>query len=394
MSTRTPPAASATGWELARPFGIPVYVNGSWILASVVIAFVFTPYITAQVPGLGGLAVLVAGAFAVLLGLSVLVHELAHSVAALALGLRVRRITLHLLGGVSEIAGDVRRPWADLAIAVVGPLASLLLAGVGFVVTQLLEPGTVVHLVAWQLTAANVLVGLFNLLPGLPLDGGRILRDVVWGATGNETTGTVIAAWCGRVVAAGLVLLTGYPILRGSFDLVWLLWGVLLASFIWVNAGIALRDAQVRRRLPQITARSLTRRALPVPVDTPVSQALSQMHDAGAGALVTVDAQFRPVGIVHEDAVRAVPSERRPWVSVGAVSRSIAGMPPLGVDTAGDDLVAALEEHRAPDHLVVTDSGEVYGVLSRADVQAAVAGLARRHAVPAPEASAGTASRG
>jgi Zn-dependent protease/CBS domain-containing protein len=374
----TPPSGRRDGWEIARLFGVPVYVNASWLVASLVIAFVFTPFVIEQVPNLGALAYLVALAFAVLLGLSVLVHELAHSVTAQAYGYRVRRITLHLLGGLSEIEGDSHRPWPDLVIAFMGPLASLVLAGGFFGLLQVLPTGTVVHLVVWQIAAANLIVGVFNLLPGLPLDGGRIARDLVWALTGRESTGTVVAAWFGRAVAVVLAVLAVLPTIAGSRDFVWLVWGLLLAGFIWVQAGIALRTSRLRSRLPAVTARALTRRAIPVPADTSVAEALRQLDAAQAGGLVTTDRSERPVGIVHEAAVRALPVERRPWVPVSSVSRALADAAPVPVDAVGEDLVSLLQSHPAPEYLVVTADGSIYGVLTYDDVERAVSGLAGR----------------
>ncbi len=382
MSQPPVPEPRREGWLLARLFGVPVYVNGSWLIASLVIAVLFAPYVTEQLPQLGGAAYLVAFAFAVLLGLSVLVHELAHSVVALAFGLRVRQITLHLLGGVSEIHGGSDRPWADLVVAVVGPLASLGLAAASWGLWQVLPDGTVVSLVVWQLTVTNLIVGVFNLLPGLPLDGGRILRDLVWGVSRRERLGTQVAGWAGRALAVVLALLALLPLARGRTDLVWLAWGMLLAGFIWIQAGHALRGARLRDRLPTITARSLTRRAIPVPSDLPVAEALRLLEQGGAGGLVTVDARRQPVGIVNEAAIAALPVERRPWVSVGSVSRTLQRTATVPVDAQGEGMLQLMDEHPAPEYLVVEADGSIYGVLSHQDVTTALAAL--QHSASGP----------
>ena len=360
---------------LARLFGIPVYVNASWLVASLVIAVLFAPIVTDQLPDLGATAYVVAFAFAILLGLSVLVHELAHSVVALGFGMKVRQITLHLLGGVSEIHGGSHRPWADLVVAVVGPLASLTLAVAGWGLWQVLPEGTVMALVAWQLAATNLIVGAFNLLPGLPLDGGRILRDLVWAVTGREGLGTVVAGWTGRLLAVGIVALAVAPLIRGTFDIVWLAWGLLLAGFIWVQAGMALSGARIRGRLPTVTARSLTRRAIPVLGDLPVAEALRQLGEHHAGGLVAVDNEQRPLGIVNEAAIAALPIERRPWVTVASVSRRLAQDAAVPIDAAGEEFLQLLDEHPAPEYLVLDSDGSIYGVLSHHDVTAALTAL-------------------
>lgn len=372
----------AGGLSLGRPFGIPVYLSWTWLLAAVVITWIFVPVVESRLPELtGGFSVLVAASFAVLLGLSVLAHELAHSVAALRFGQKVHRITLHLLGGVSEIGSESRSPGQDIVIVVVGPLTSLALAGVGFGLIQVLPEGTVVHLVAFQIAVANLVVGLFNLVPGLPLDGGRILRDVVWAATGREHTGTVVAAWTGRVLAVVLVVLAVVPFLLVD-DAVWLIWGLLLASFIWVEAGRALVQSRVRRGLDTLSVRSLTRRAVPVPDELPVSEAVRRGASAQAGALVAVDAAGHPIRVVNEAAVAALPEQRRPWVTVAQVSRTLVPGRTVPADLAGEPLLSWLDEHPATEYLVVEADGSVFGVLVRDDVQRAVSALSRRPGAP------------
>lgn len=372
----------AGGLSLGRPFGIPVYLSWTWLLAAVVITWIFVPVVERRLPELtGGFSVLVAASFAVLLGLSVLAHELAHSVAALRFGQKVHRITLHLLGGVSEIGSESRSPGQDAVIVAVGPLTSLVLAGVGFGLVQLLPEGTVVHLVAFQIAIANLVVGLFNLVPGLPLDGGRLLRDAVWAATGREHAGTVVAAWTGRVLAVLLVALAVVPFLLAG-DAVWLVWGLLLASFVWVEAGRALLQSRVRRGLDTVSARSLTRRAVPVPDELSVSEAVRRGAEAQAGALVAVDPSGRPIRVVNEAAVAALPEQRRPWVTVAQVSRTLLPGHTVPADLSGETLLSWLDEHPATEYLVVEADGSVFGVLVRDDVQRAVSALSRRPGAP------------
>ncbi|MEO8328568.1 MAG: site-2 protease family protein [Candidatus Nanopelagicales bacterium] len=373
-----PPRIGAQGVSLGRPLGIQVYLSRSWFLGALFITWLFVPLVEARLPDLESWAVVVAMCFAVLLGLSVLIHELAHAVMAVRFGLTVRRITLHVLGGVSVIEGDQRRPWVDFVIAGVGPLASLVLAGAGFAFVAVLPDQSVIHVVAWQLAVANLLVGLFNLVPGLPLDGGRMLRDVVWAATGREHTGTTVAGWTGRGLAVGLVLLAVLPLLLGSNDVVWLVWGLLLAGFIWVEAGRALESARVRSALPNLSVRNLTRRAIPVAAEMPVSEGLRRLAEAQAGALITIDRDGHPLGVVHEGAVAALPEIRRPWVSMSAVTRSLAGSPQISADLDGQSLVDLIAGQQATEYLVTEPDGSVYGVLARADVEAAITSMLSR----------------
>jgi Zn-dependent protease len=375
MSTDNPrDRERGSGLLMGRLFGVPIYVAPTWFLIAALITVVFAPSVDLRL-GLGAGSYAVALAFAVLLYLSVLVHELSHAVVALRFGLPVRRISLYLLGGVSEIDREPETPGREFAVAVAGPVLSLALAGVSYALARVLDPDTVVGFLALELTVANFIVGVFNLLPGLPLDGGRVLQAAVWKATGRRTTGLLAAGWVGRGVA---VLVVAIPLLvsmasRERVGLFTVLWGVLIATFIWAGATQAIRMAKVRERLPTLRTRALTRRALPVLADVPLAEALRRAQAAGAGALVIVDGQGRPTALVNEAAVTATPEQRRPWVSVGGLARSLEGGLIIKADLEGEDLVRAMQAAPATEYLVVEPTGEVYGVLAAADVDAVFA---------------------
>jgi Zn-dependent protease len=359
---------------IARPFGVPVDVTPTWFLVAALITYGFAPTVESAVPGLGGWRYAVSLAFALLLYDSVLVHELSHTVVALRAGLPVRRISLHLLGGVSEIERPAPTPGREAGIAAAGPAVSLVLAGLGFGVAELLEPQTVGRLLARALMISNLVVGVFNLLPGLPLDGGRVLSAAVWRVTGRRHTGTVAAAWLGRGVAV-LVLLLPFALAlgdQGRLDLVDVVWGALLGGFIWVGASQALQHAGVQERLPGLSARALTRRAIPVPADMPLSEAVRRAQEAGAQALVVVSTGGDPLGLVVEAAVQATPVERRPWVPVGDLSRRLEPGHVVPADLAGEELVHTMTRQPASEYLVVEANGDIYGVLSTADVERAL----------------------
>jgi Zn-dependent protease len=359
---------------IARPFGVPVDVTPAWFLVAGLITYGFAATVEREVPGLGTWRYAVSLTFALLLYLSVLVHELSHTVVALRSGLPVRRISLHLLGGVSEIERPAETPGREAGIAVAGPLVSLLLAAVAYGVGELLDPGTVGRLLAWALMLSNLLVGVFNLLPGLPLDGGRVVSAVVWRATGRRHTGTVVAGWFGRGVAVVLLLLPFLvAALRGrDVSLVDIVWAALLGAFIWVGASQAILQGTLQQRLPRLSARSLTRRAVPVAVDVPLAEALRRAQLVGAGGLVVVDGAGSPVGLVSERAVQEVPVDRRPWVSVGDLSRRLDSDLTLRADLSGEELVEAITARPATEYLVVEDNGDVFGMLATADVERAL----------------------
>ncbi|GGQ23304.1 site-2 protease family protein [Streptomyces roseolilacinus] len=369
------------GLLMGRILGVPVYVAPSWFLVAALITWVFGGQLDRVLPELGSARYLVSLFFAVAFYASVLVHELAHTVAALRFELPVRRIQLQFFGGVSEIEKESETPGREFVLAFVGPLLSLVLAGVFYAGMHAVEPGTVPGVLLAGLMISNLIVAAFNFLPGLPLDGGRMLRAVVWKITGNPMTGTVAAAWFGRALAVavliGLPLLTQTGALGDTADLSGMdtvmdaLLAAILAAIIWTGAGNSLRMARLRERLPDLRARALTRRAVPVPSETPLSEALRRANEAGARALVVVDGQGEPTALVREAAIVGVPQHRRPWVAVSGLAQDLTDGMRIPADLAGEALLERLRETPATEYLVVEDTGEVYGVLSTADVERA-----------------------
>ncbi|MFG2476837.1 site-2 protease family protein [Streptomyces fagopyri] len=370
------------GLLMGRPFGVPVYVAPSWFLVAALITWVFGDQLDRVLPELGALRYLVALFFAVAFYASVLVHELAHTVAALRFKLPVRRIQLQFFGGVSEIEKEAETPGREFVLAFVGPLLSLVLSGLFYLAMLAVEPGTVPGVLLAGLMISNLIVAAFNLLPGLPLDGGRMLRAVVWKITGRPMSGTVAAAWVGRALAVSVLI--GLPLLTqsgalgetqdniGGMDTVTdALLAAILAAIIWTGAGNSLRMARLREHLPELRARSLTRRAVPVETGTPLSEALRRANDAGARALVVVDANGEPLSLVREAAIVGVPEHRRPWVAVSGLAQDITDGMRVSAELAGEPLLDVLRATPATEYLVVEDSGEIYGVLSAADVERA-----------------------
>lgn len=387
---RTPkrPRESGGGILMGRPFGVPVYVAPSWFLVAALITWVFGGQLDRVLPELGRIRYLVSLFFAVAFYASVLVHELAHTVAALRFKLPVRRIQLQFFGGVSEIEKETETPGREFVLAFVGPLLSLVLAGLFYLGMLAVEPGTVPGVLLAGLMISNLLVAIFNLLPGLPLDGGRMLRAVVWKISGKPMTGTIAAAWIGRALAVAVLI--GLPLLTqaglgdgatgfgGVDSLTDALLAAILAAIIWTGAGNSLRMARLRERLPGLRARTLTRRAVPVEAATPLSEALRRAGEAGARALVVVDGQGTPTALVREAAIVSVPEHRRPWVAVSTLAQDLKDGMRVPADLSGEDLLDILRATPATEYLVVEETGEVYGVLATSDVERAfVAAMAR-----------------
>ncbi len=352
--------------------GSDVLVSSSWFLVAGLIAVIVAPVVDEAQPGLGAWKYVAGLAFAVILYLSVLLHEASHAIVARRLGFPVSSITLHFLGGMTAIEGEARKPRQEFLIAVVGPLTSIAVGAVALGLRPVTPEGLLLMAIE-GLAGANLLVGVLNLVPGLPLDGGRVLKSLVWRLTGSVHRGTIVAGWGGRVTAAAALFwpVVQEPVTGTAPDVLDFVLAFVVAAFLWSGSTAAMASARLRSRLPHLIARQLARRTLTVPSDLPLAEAVRRAHDAQAGSIVTVTTSGVPEGIVSEAAVEATPQERRPWVAVAAVARSLEDGLRLPADLAGEELVMAISRTPAAEYLLVEPDGSVVGVLATADVDRA-----------------------
>jgi len=352
--------------------GSDVLVSSSWFLIAGLVAVLVAPRVDQVQPGLGGFKYVAGLAFAIILYMSVLLHEASHALMARRYGFPVSSITLHFLGGMTAIEGEANRPRQEFMIAVVGPLTSIAV-GAGAVGLWFVTPDGLLKMAVEGLAGANLLVGVLNLIPGLPLDGGRVLKSVVWGATGNVHRGTIVAGWGGRVTAVAVMF---WPIVQESVldtppDVIDFILAFVIAMFLWTGATSAMASARLRRRLPGLVARDLARRTLTVPGDLPLGEAVRRAQEAEAGSIVTVTSAGRPTGVVNEAALLATPEDRRPWVAVSTVARTLDEGLSLPVGISGEELILAISRNPASEYLLIDEDGSIYGVLTTADVDRA-----------------------
>ena len=359
--------------------GIPVVMQSSWIFVAVLLAMVLAPQVERVQPGLGAWKYVAGLAYAVLLYLTVLLHELSHALMARRYGLPVRWISLSFLGGMTAIDGDARTPGQEFKIAVVGPLTSIGVGVVAFLIGRV-APGGLIGMAVDGVAFANLIIGGLNLVPGLPLDGGRVLRAAIWKGSNNPHRATIVAAYAGRVVAV-LVLL--WPaamelLVSNRPTIIDYLVAAIIAAFLWSGATASIVSVKIRRRLPSLKARPLARRVIAVPDDLSVAEAVRRAQEASAGAIVVHSADDKVIGVVNESALLATPLERRPWQPVSAVARSVEEGLVLPADIYGEELVKAITRTPAEEYLLVEEDGSIYGVLSTADVDRAFEAGAQR----------------
>jgi len=310
------------GIVLARPFGIPVYISPYWFVIAGIFIFIYANDFASTLHGSSRFVV--AAAFVVLLYLSVLVHELSHSVVALGYGLPVRRILLYPLGGFSEIEREPQTPGREFLVSAAGPALSLALAAGGYGLTHVVTAGTI---------------------------GGTLVAQLMWANLAPPVESRI------------------------GGDMITVVWLAVIAAFMWTGAGQAIKATRVRERLPALQARKLARKAVSVAADTPLAEAIRRADESKARAVVVVDHDDKPIAILNETAVMATPEQRRPWIEAGSLARTLEPSLVLPADLSGMALLDAIRRAPASEYLLVEPSGQVYGVLAARDVDLAFAGV-------------------
>ncbi|MCZ9884434.1 site-2 protease family protein [Arthrobacter sp. B2a2-09] len=377
-------SSSKDGIPLGRIAGIPVYLAYSWFIIAAFTVIAYGPALLLRNHSLGIGAYFVAFAYAVLLALSVLVHELAHALSAKAFKWPTEKIVLNLWGGHTQFESFIASPGRSVVVALAGPAANFVLAGGAWL---LLQAGvftgvgdTLTNIFMW----ANFLIGIFNVLPGLPLDGGRLVESAVWKATGSQEKGTVAAGWAGRVIAIVLVVSFIVAQLLGgnSPDLLQTLIAVLVCSFLWMGASGAIQQATLRGRLPSVSAAALAEPAVGIPNSATVADVL-RVAPYGSPAVVICGPDGRPQGLVDPAAAAAVPASQVSATLVTAVSTPLADGAYVPWTSSGQELIQYLAQLSGAEYAVVDEIGTVRGLLRQQAVVTAITGkVARRSGRP------------
>ncbi len=349
------------GRPTARLLGIPVVIDPSWTIIAVLVWWI----LFATLAGMDNQTSLpaelaIAGAGTIVFFASLLAHELSHSVVARRRGVGVRRIRLFLFGGVSEIEREAATPADELAITAAGPAASLGLGGLFFLVALAVPARAGALDQAIELLAAlNVALAVFNLAPGFPLDGGRVVRALIWRATGDYGRATRIAVAGGRVVA-GLLGLGGAALLGLARDVAGV-WWLAVAAFLWVAAGRAGLQLRIDERLAGRTVADLMRPSGPgVRPAEPLDRVAAE-----AGQIVPVVAGGRVRGMLDVRRLRALPpAARAGWGAADAMQP----VGPSAVIAAAAPAVEALPRLADGVILVVVADGRMVGWLDRESV--------------------------
>ena len=355
-------------WAIGRIGGIDVRIDPSWSFIALLVAYSLFVTIDLRFGDVGTATVIaLAAGMAMMFFASVLLHELAHSWVAVSRGVEVESITLFLFGGVTKADLETKNPADELVIAVVGPLSSIALAGVFWAIAAVFGQGTIGGFVAGYLGWINLALGAFNLAPGFPLDGGRVLRSLVWWRSGDLVRATRIAARGGQLVGYGLI---GIGIFEVVFlgDLVGGLWMVAIGWFLAQAAQGSFLQLQMRRVLAEIPAsRIVSNGIIEIPGDISIQEAVDEYflkHDFNA---FPVRDGAETVGLLTLNSVRALPRDE--WSSRTARNEAEPLAESCTVSPA-DPLDEVVEKLMSGDlrRLVVVDEGHVTGIITPRDL--------------------------
>lgn len=312
--------------------------------------------------------------------LSVLVHEVAHALVARSFGATVDHIALTLWGGHTQYRTREMSAFGSILVSLSGPAANLVLAGLSVAGAQLTESGTAAAVFLSVSSWLNLVLAVFNLLPGLPMDGGRALEALLGVVLRSPERGTRVTAWLGRGIAAAVVLFPLWRIVRdggaGTFSLLTLVWALLIGGMLWQGASRALEGAALTARIRTLDAASL---AVPRRI-VPPSAPLAALEGSSLEDVLVLDpaaAHGRVLGralLIDPEAAAAVPAGGRAGTAVGAVARALGDLVALPATLRGDDLVQAMLADPAPAYLVLGPDGTARGVIMSAQVNTLLRG--------------------
>jgi Zn-dependent protease/CBS domain-containing protein len=353
---------------IGRIFGISIDLDYSWFLIVGLLTWILAvSYYPAEFRNWSTAEYWLTGAAtAVMLFVSVLIHELGHSVVARRYGISVPRITLFLFGGVSQIATEPLTPSAEFWIAITGPLVSFALAAFFWEVGPLLVSVPPLFALAEYLALLNLILAIFNLIPGFPLDGGRVFRTIVWRVTGKFRQATNIAALTGRLFGFLLIFFGVWQALRGSF--IGGLWIAFIGWYLESAAAAQLQQEALKDLIGDHTVQDAMRRDFPgISSDVTLQDVVEKFIVSGDSRYFIVCGPSGPAGILTLAAVRAVP---RPAWPVTTVSQAMIPFQKMATTGPRASLWAALEEmgREGVNQLPVVEGNGIVGILSREDV--------------------------
>ena len=350
-------------------FGIPFFVNPSWFLILGLVTWTYSNDLAQDFPTLlPGVPLALGLLTGLLLFSSVVAHELGHSWVAIKQGIPVRSITLFLFGGVASIEKEPTTPGNAFWVSIAGPLVSFLLCGLLVVFNSFVALPKPLMAISTVLAVINLSLGVFNLIPGLPLDGGNILKAIVWKITGNPHQGVKVASYTGQAFGALAVLSGLIPLLNGNSNH---LWNILVGWFLIQNARSAGQFARVQSRLDGLTVIDA------ISANSPIVSADASLRDfvdlrtlqpGNWRKFLVVDTTSKLVGEVTVDVLQNIPSELWASKQVGAVMEPIDPNTIIEVGSSLMAVIEQLEKNQLSELTVVQADGSLVGLVEKASI--------------------------
>jgi Zn-dependent protease len=358
-----------TSWRIGSLFGIDIRIDSSWIIIFTFVTWVLaSSYFPNRFGGWPQWQYWVIGVVTSLLFFaSVLGHEITHSLVAMGQGEEVRSITLFILGGVAELKGEPESPSKEFSMALVGPLSSMIISlffwAISLLVRDFSQP-------LWALTRylalINLIIGIFNLIPGFPMDGGRVLRAIIWKITGNLRNSTRIASVTGQTIAFLFIVFGIFLIFsKALFNGVWM---VFIGWFIHSAAARGYKQVVMKDMLKDIRAKDLMNREFEaVSPDLPLQELIEEHILKKRQRAFLVFDQGQLDGIICLDDVKAVPKEKWTTTRVGEIMTPKEKLETALPEDDGTSVLGKLTGKNV-NQVPVVKGGKVEGILCRSDV--------------------------
>src|ERR1700730_13254653 len=357
------PPAAGSGIPIGRIFGIPIYLHPSWFIIFLLITLSLRTQFTSQHPGWTSVQHWTLGIVtSVLFFASVVFHELSHSVAAMHYRIPVRSISLFVFGGLARISRDASNAGQEDNIAIAGPISSLFLAGCFWLGARCLHCNEMVSAASGWLWQINAILAVFNLLPGFPLDGGRILRGIAWGVTGNFARATQIASSAGKLLAYLMIFAGIWQALNGNWVVG--LWTAFIGWFLLSasqesNAQVAIRDTLAGVRAEDIMSRDIPT----VARDMSLLEYVHEVLRTGRRCHIVTGAG-KPVGLITMHSAQTVPRDEWANTSIQAVMLPIDRIHSASPE---ESVLGVLERMQTEDvnQMPVVSEGQIMGMIAR-----------------------------
>lgn len=354
-------------FRLGQIRGIPIAVHYTWGIAFVLITMSLVNLFGDQHPGWSP-AIRFSASFitSMLFFACVIAHELAHSAVALARGIPVRSITLFVFGGISEVTREASTAVSEFLIAIVGPLASLLVAGLFHLLGRVFPPTWVMAVAPCQwLATINLWLAVFNLIPGFPLDGGRVLRSILWAVKGDFERATRISTTIGKLIAYGFIFLGAWITFGTSGGLVSGLWTVFIGWFLLNAAQQNVAQLDLKHALNGITAADvMSRECYSVPRYLPLQDFVDDyLLKTGRRCYVVIE-DHRVLGIITPREVTAVPREEWPRVAIHTVMTPLDRLKWISPAEPASRALERMDQENI-NQLLVMEDGRLLGMVAR-----------------------------